>query len=537
MRPVRLLISLQFQITIAISLMVITAVILMGLLVTYLSRTSIEDEKRRLIHIGASMIQRSLSQPTKAERAAGPKGKKQLINRVTMLFFDRRYHHSITFFDEGNNIFYSTLPSDQWPYAKVFYSPVNLPSRSIQIRRMEDPASDEPMLVYRFPWVIDGIQEGYVQLVAPLITPIQEFLFSGKLIVAFAIGYALLIIIFGVILLKQTVVNPVQEINQAVRRMIAGERNITLPEGEKNELGQLAQSFNEAATQLALNEQRQSEQIEELLKVNEELELTKRGLIRSEKLASIGRLAAGIAHEVGNPLSAIMGYVELLHAGGLDEEVEKDFLSRIEKDITRISAIIRGLLEYSRPKRERIEQLDMNKIIDDTIVLLKPQKQFKYMTFDFFSHQRPAWINADRNQLQQVLVNLLINASHAMTGKGSISIFLEKMVFDPSVTYRQSADKFRSGDSLVTVSVIDQGIGISEEIQEHVFDPFFTTKEPGSGTGLGLSVSYKIIDSFCGNLTVSSKSDQGATFTILLPEAAPAVHHPRNTPSITLKLD
>ena len=510
--------SLRFQIPMAISLLVITAMVLMGLFVSYLARHFIIEEKRRLGMATAVMIQRELSNPTSAEAAAGEDGVRRLAERVAAGFHDGAYSHSITAFDAGHAVVWSTLPRDLWPYSKVFGRPISFMQRGVQSSSAEDPKTGNEMLVFRFPWMIGPAVVGSCQLVIPAIAPGQELLFSGKLIIAIAAGYAFIVIMFGVLLLKQMVTNPVRELNRAVRRLMAGERNVSLPESEENELGMLAHSFNEMARELTGHERGMSDKIEELLAVNEELEQTRRGLIRTEKLAGIGRLAAGIAHEVGNPLSAILGYVDLLKEGGLEKEDERDFLFRIETDVTRIHTIITGLLDYSRPEKERIERLDFNSIIEDTTELLKPQQQFKQMSFDFSSHLDKAWVHADRHQLQQVLVNLFVNAAHAMNEEGVITIFLERVLYDPSLTYRQTANKFRSGESLVTVSVIDHGVGIDEEEQGLIFDPFYTTKEPGQGTGLGLSVCDKIIDSFGGSLEVTSRLGEGATFTILIQE-------------------
>lgn len=519
MAKVRFFNSLSFQITVAISLLVITAVVIMGLLLTYFARNYAVQQKTQLGMASSYLIQRALTTPTPAEDAAGSKGLRQQAGRVGMQFHDARSFHSLTFFDNRHRILWSTLPSEQWPYARVFSVEGVAPADQFRSVVVKDPVSDDLMLVFRFAWIVRGETVGNVQLVIPVVTPTEEFLLSGRLILVFAGAYALIIILLGVLLLKQIMLRPLLDMTRAVKRLQQGERDIRLKEDEENELGQLARSFNQMAHQLAENEQRQSEQILELLRVNEELELTRRSLIRSEKLASIGRLAAGVAHEVGNPLSAILGYVELLRAGGLDEELQRDLLVRIEHDITRISTIIRGLLDYSRPERERIERLDVNRVIHDTIDLMQPQKQFKRITFDFTSHQRPALVDADANQLQQVLVNLFLNASHAMNEEGVITLFLERIRFDPSVTYRQAADKFRRDQSLIVVAVIDQGVGIPEEAQGRIFDPFFTTKEPGQGTGLGLSVCDKIVDGFGGTIEVFSQPGEGATFTLLLPES------------------
>ncbi len=511
--------SIRFQIVAAISLLVVTAMLLMGFLVTYLARSYLVEEKERLVIVAASLMEKALQKPTEAEVAAGSQGLQRLAERVSDDFYFRGVVHSISFFDLRRQVIWSTLEKNRWPYSKVFNRNISLPTLKQDVLRMDDPGSGDEMLVVIFPWTINGVSTGSVQMVVPVVSEQLAPLISGRLIVGIAAGYALIVILFGALIMAQMVLRPVRNLNVAVRRIMAGERDLALPEEERNEFGKLAHRFNRMAQQLAEHELHMSEQIEELLDVNEELELTRRGLIRSEKLASIGRLAAGVAHEVGNPLSAILGYVDLLQRGGLDRETEQDFLRRIETDVTRIHQIIKGLLDYSRPQKERIERLDLNRVIEETVELLQPQKQFKRIRFDFTSHHRPALTDADAHQIQQVLVNLFLNASHSMEEEGDISVFLERVLFDPSLTYREAADKFWPGESLIVISVMDHGGGMSEEVQARIFDPFYTTKEPGQGTGLGLSVCDKIIDGFGGTLEVSSQPGEGATFTILLPEA------------------
>ncbi len=512
--------SLRFQIILALAILVITAVMLMGFLITFTSRQILMEEKRRLGQATAALIQHALNSPTPAESAAGEDGVRRLIQRVASQFQDRSYYHSITFFNHANRVMWSTLPKARWPYALVFSGGMPNPLGALMINADKDPATGENVMVVAFPWKVAGRSFGTVQLIEPIISHSEEWLFSGKLIFAFAGGYAIIVILFGLALLTQMVVSPVNRLNQAVRRLAQGERTIWLPEEERNELGELSRNVNELARLLAENEMRMSDQIEELLEVNEELELTRRSLIRSEKMASIGRLASGVAHEVGNPLSAIIGYIDILRAGGVDEAMQTDFLDRISKDITRINTIIRGLLDYSRQTQEKIETVDLNVLISDTFDLVRHQKQFKGVEFEVASHLVPAYAAVDSSQFQQVLVNLFINAAHAMDGDGAISVFVERVEFDPSFTYRRSANAFRRGQSLVAIAVMDTGMGMNEETAANIFDPFFTTKEPGSGTGLGLSVSDKIIDGFGGTIEVDSQLGEGTTFTILLPEAS-----------------
>lgn len=523
--------ALSFQIVLALSVLVVTAVVVLGLSASYLSGFKLEEEKRDLGLLTTSLIVRA----TQANLREAPGDDalaawRAAAQRTGQLFFDPRVQHSITFYSRDYEVLWSSLPRSDWDSSKAFLGSVRHVMASPVTMRLDDPRSGRPLLVFLAPLSRDGVPTGLLQLVMPLATLGEEWLVSGRLLLFFAIFYAALVIALGVILLRQTIVRPLTDFSFAVTRLLSGRRDIKLPLKDPQELKQLAAGINALTRELAENEQRMSEQIEELLAVNEELEVTRHSLIRAEKLASIGRLAAGVAHEVGNPLSAILGYVELLRQGDLPPEVSQDFLRRIADDTARINAIIKGLLDYSRQHPLAIARLDVNDLIYETIDLMAPQKNFKAITFDVSSHCKPAWVMADSRQLQQVLVNMFLNASQAMEAEGVITVFLERVLYDPASTYRQNANRFHRGDSLITVSVIDQGEGIDEETQERIFDPFFTTKEPGSGTGLGLSVSDKIIDGFMGAIDVHSRKGEGATFTILLPEAKPQPEMPETAP-------
>jgi signal transduction histidine kinase len=220
-------------------------------------------------------------------------------------------------------------------------------------------------------------------------------------------------------------------------------------------------------------------------------------------------------------------------------------LRRIETEIDRINHIVKGLLDFSRPTKFEIQELDVNTIIKNTISLLSHQKSFKQMKTKLDLEPKLSPIRADESQLQQVLINLFLNAADAMPDGGTLSVktdetevrgdmrggleamFPRRRKSDPETSDYSHLrkfkpipliyDKYSEGDRLVRINISDTGCGIKKGDLQKIFDPFFTTKPPDKGTGLGLSISLRIIEFFNGEIKVESQVGRGSTFTILLP--------------------
>ncbi|MEW5722835.1 MAG: ATP-binding protein [Thermodesulfobacteriota bacterium] len=226
-----------------------------------------------------------------------------------------------------------------------------------------------------------------------------------------------------------------------------------------------------------------------------------RQLFHSEKLASIGILAAGVAHEVGNPLSAISGYTQILQSGGATSEETKEYLAAIESQAARIQRIIEDLLDYSRPSAGHRAVLDLSEAIKQVLSMLTAQRTFRGLSVEYDLAGDLPPVNMDRDHLAQVLVNIALNAAQAMEGGGRFSVAAARV-----------------GEE-VEIRLADNGPGIPPEVQDRLFDPFFTTKEAGQGTGLGLAICHRIIESYKGSIRVESRPGQGAAFIIRLPAA------------------
>ena len=292
------------------------------------------------------------------------------------------------------------------------------------------------------------------------------------------------------LLVTKLVLRPIARITAMSRKVSEGDLSARVGIRPPGEMGILCQAIDSMADALARRE--------------EELKLaTRRQIGQSEKLASIGRLAAGVAHEINNPLTGVLTFAHLLRQKPNMTEQDRQDLDLIIHETTRTAEIVRGLLDFARERPAVKELLDVNEVMRHTLRLIASQKPVKQVVIvEDLAASLPR-VDADRNQLQQVLINLSLNACEAMPAGGTLLI-------------ATLAD-----DGKVLVRLTDTGCGIKREDLGRIFDPFFSTKPVGKGTGLGLSVSYGIIQQHGGSIEVESEEGKGATFTIVLP-AAPA---------------
>jgi two-component system, NtrC family, sensor kinase len=314
--------------------------------------------------------------------------------------------------------------------------------------------------------------------------------------VAAIAGVAL--IALGAALLFRAVARPVERLLAAAERLGADAGLPLLgPPGDRESpgLGRAAVAFERLAGALGDERARIAAKVEELERANAELARARESLLVSERLATVGRLASGIAHEVGNPLGAIAGYVELARnrvaAGAPAAEVD-DFLARMGAETGRIDGIVRDLLAFARPAPPALAPTSVAAAVEGALRLARVQSRFRSVEVELaISPELPAVV-ADERRLGQVFLNLLLNAGDAMEGQGAVRIAAE-----------------RAGDA-VEVTVGDRGPGIAVEDRGRVFDPFFTTKEPGRGTGLGLAICHGILTSFGGAIAVGDRPGGGA---------------------------
>lgn len=318
------------------------------------------------------------------------------------------------------------------------------------------------------------------------------FVRSRRIAVGIFIGvvaFTTLVSLVLLALLTRNVLRPIGRIIEMSNKVVTGDLPARVGVHAPGEMGLLCQAIDQMADAVV--------QREEALE-----QATRRQIGQSEKLAAVGRMAAGIAHEINNPLTGLLTFVHLLQdEQGLSKK-GREYLDVMFNETTRMREIVLGLLDFAHESSSEMKTLDLNEVIRQGLKLLRSQKGFENIAIEEKLAESLPRVHGDANQLQQVLVNLYLNACEAMPGGGTLSI---------STSER---------DAGVSVAIADTGRGIKEEHLGKIFDPFFTTKPVGKGTGLGLSVSYGIVRQHGGTMDVHSEEGKGTTFTIVLPVAA-----------------
>ena len=312
---------------------------------------------------------------------------------------------------------------------------------------------------------------------------------------------------------EKVVLRPLREAMSATEAIAAGDLQRRLPPGDTKEMMLLAESVNRMTDRL----------LEE-----------RAHLVRVEKMASIGRLAAGVAHEIGNPLGAINGYLHLLRTSQAGADA-RDALAGLERESARIDRIVRGLLDFARSKSRTPTAVDLVATARNVVELLTTQGALKHVNVQWRAAEESMLASGDHHDLEQAFVNLLLNAVDAMDGRGTVSIAMIPTTRSELLSGgRRTSDTastplnppstrathwLESNDALdlVMVVITDSGPGIPAADAERVFDPFYTTKEPGKGTGLGLAIVARAVENFGGAIWVSSSREGGAAFRMLLP--------------------
>jgi two-component system NtrC family sensor kinase len=314
-------------------------------------------------------------------------------------------------------------------------------------------------------------------------------------------GGAILVLMY--VALTVLIVRPVDVLTRASERMARGNLDVIVPEKGAAEVAALAASFNSMSAQLKADKRALETKVRELTETTADLTSAQGNLVRSEQLASVGRLSAGLAHEIGNPLAAVLGLIELLRGGDLSAEETAEFLMRIESETQRIHHIIRDLLDFARQGKDEEDAgatADLRRAVEDAIALLAPGKNLRGATLERALTDVPR-VRGSEARMKQLVLNLLLNAADAVAGNGAVRVSLAA-----------------EGEFVVLV-VEDDGPGIAPEIREHLFEPFATTKPAGQGTGLGLAVCHTIVQRSGGSISAAAQTSKGARFVVRLPLA------------------
>ncbi len=333
-----------------------------------------------------------------------------------------------------------------------------------------------------------------------------------------------LMVVFSAIIIMtafvRIITRPIESLVEVTDKISKGDLSKTVEVHWQDEIGLLAESFNRMIASL----KKSQEEIEEynrtleekIIERTTELEEAQAQLIQTEKMAAIGQLAAGVAHELNNPLGGILGYsqfaLEKIQTKKLSEFTPKDqesfsrYLKDIETQSRRCKAIVQNLLKFSRTSQTvEFLETDINQVLEETLTFIDHQLMMNQITLRKYYDRNLPKAQGNPGQLQQVFTNIIINAMHA--SKPGSEILLSTRFLPPLGEF----------SGAVEIAVTDHGHGISEENLKKIFEPFFTTKEIGKGTGLGLSVSYGIVKEHGGEIKVKSRVGEGTTFTIIIP--------------------
>jgi C4-dicarboxylate-specific signal transduction histidine kinase len=329
-----------------------------------------------------------------------------------------------------------------------------------------------------------------------------------RLVAFYTAAFACVLVLFAYVLLGRLLVQPIQALVAGTRRIVdAGPtsgRRLEVANGPA-EVAELGRAIARTTSRLVEREEALAAKVRQLETARSDLLAARDAIVRSERLASVGRLAAGLAHEVGNPIAALLGLEDVLLGGELDEDT-RDLIQRMKRETERVHHVLRDLLDFARAGQEsRASEADarasVREVAEEVVALVKPQRTMRdiVISLEIPPDLRPVRVSGTR--LQQVLLNLVLNAGDALTESNR----------GGRITIRATA-----ADRAVTVAVEDDGPGVPEAIRGSLFEPFVTTKDVGKGTGLGLAVCRGLVEGAGGTIALDPEA-AGARFVLTLP--------------------
>jgi two-component system NtrC family sensor kinase len=543
--------GIRTEIVFTLTILMAGAVAFVGFLFLKVEERNLVDQKIRLGKQIVGAMQKSLQDwnPESHEKTLS-----ENLGRIVFLFAQGHPHFLFTVVNQDFDILADSRPEQVGKVLRDIGLEKAMASGKIFAHGAGSEESFSLMkktpLLISGAWLLGDRTVGGIRAEIPL-EDLKETLFrSQSIIFLYVFLTAFLLIVMGSFLLSRVIINPLKKLMHMSEKIAEGNLELMSGPSGGDEVGRVLASFNHMASRLREDRSKMEEYIRSLEKVNRELRLAQDGIIRSEKLASIGRLAAGVAHEVGNPTGAILGYLDLLSKGGLAETEKAEVLKRAENEAGRIRRIVRELLEFSRPSPALEEEVEVNEVIDRALSLLSHQKKVWEQIHVVRELQRdlPRW-KGNSHHLQQVMINLFLNAADALVsndpaqtgGEKKIRITTRALPPEEVADFLGPAARRRKEDApardsslfrirrdshppspqevsaILQLEVEDTGPGIPAATLGRIFEPFYSTKPSGKGTGLGLAICLGILESYGGKISVQSESGKGTRFTILLP--------------------
>jgi two-component system, NtrC family, sensor kinase len=325
----------------------------------------------------------------------------------------------------------------------------------------------------------------------------------GRMLGLYILLIALLLLFAAYLTLTRWIVAPIGQLSLAAQRVATTARRLVAPEAPSRELAELSRSIELMTERLLSEEEALRHKVVEVERATERLRSTQAQLIRSERMASVGQLAAGLAHEVGNPIAAMIGMQDLILTGDMTQEEVNDFVRRMRKETERIHRILRDLLDFARPVRGTTEPEQAGSVevaVNETTTLLLPQPVARNVEVELDVFPDLPGVRLRQEHLVQVLLNLLLNAAQACREGGRVRVVA------------------KHEGSQVVIQVEDDGPGVPPELGDRIFEPFVSSKEVGEGSGLGLSVCRGLVEAAGGTIRLEPK-ERGARFVVGLPIA------------------
>lgn len=368
------------------------------------------------------------------------------------------------------------------------------------------------------PYFKGGDITGYAGVAVPLDPIFEQLRETQKLIAVYLFINTFILTVIGMYRIYGLAVRPVSKMTHLAESYRPEDGTFLLEESEEDEHSRLTRSINRILKLNREDHEKLEQTVLQLEGALTELRQAHDKIIRSEKLATVGRLSAGIAHEIGNPIGIVLGYLSLLKEKGVKEEDRTDYINRAETEVNRIRKIIRQLLDYSSPSKDNLKKVSIHELIDETVEMTKLQPLFSKIEVKAELAAENDQVFANSDQLRQLLLNFIMNTADAFDTtddrlNGKLHVKSENM---------QSPDlQNERHKTMIKISFEDNGQGICRGDLEKIFDPFFSTKPAGKGSGLGLWVSLVIAENLGGKIVPESEPGKGTTMNLYLPTIDP----------------
>jgi len=369
-------------------------------------------------------------------------------------------------------------------------------------------------MAHSAPLYADGVVVAAMSMALPLEGIYQQLRDIQRIIIVYILINAGLLSVIGLLRISRIAVRPVLRLLKRAESFQEDDTLLFLSEKGESEFNRLSKALNSLFQRISEDRETLRQTVQTLEETNIDLKKAQKDIIQAEKLASVGRLSSGIAHEIGNPIGIIIGYLDLLKQSDLADEERTEYILRAEDEIQRISMILRQLLDFSRPSTGEVASVPVHEVLEDLVRVVQVQPLVANISVTLEKGAEEDRVLADPNQLRQVFLNLIINAADAIAGMEDP---VDGMLDIRSDTQNRGASGKSGSREYIKLMFMDNGPGISEEHLDTIFDPFFTTKAPGKGTGLGLSVCFMIVESLGGRILATSSRNKATTMTIFLP--------------------